>query len=199
MDKSLSRFLESIDCNNSSIRYKDSGGDKTFFNACADKLNELNVITILDICCGKGGPFVDICRTKYNMNAYGIDPRVTTKDNLYAGTIENVILNQNLLDNFKFDCISIQNTLHGKHWTDDEIIDILKFMKRFSKFIVISDPINNSNVNLNGFRGLGALNSLKWVDPKRFDPFPATILPLALIIPDAVIFVKGWSILSAKM
>jgi precorrin-6B methylase 2 len=162
MDESLSRFLESINSTDSSIRYKDSGGDETFFNACADKLNELNVKTILDICCGTSGQFVEICTTKYNMNAYGIDPRTTTKNNLYTGTIENVISNQNLLDNFKFDCISIQNTLHGKHWTDDEIIDILKFMKRFSKFIVITDPIHNLNVNLNGFTESHVFDGSHW-------------------------------------
>ena len=111
------------------------------------------MIVILDICCGKGS-FVNICIERHGMEAYGIDPSITTKDNLYKGTIDSVLKNQNLLNDFKFDCISIQNTLHGKHWQNDELISILQFLKKFSKYIVITDPIKNTDVKLTGLTNI---------------------------------------------
>jgi len=153
MDKDLLNFLNSMTCNDSNIRWIDSGPDNVYFNICADKLNDLKVKTILDICCGRGS-FVDICIEKHGMEAYGIDPSITTKDNLYKGTIDSVLKNQNLLNDFKFDCISIQNTLHGKHWQNDELISILQFLKKFSKYIVITDPIKNADVKLTGLTNI---------------------------------------------
>jgi len=149
MEEHLENFLKSINKEGGN-RWIDSGPDIDFFNICADELNSLKVKTVLDICCG-AGDFINICTEKYNMEAYGIDPRVNNPyKNLYNGTIESVILNQNLLNDFKFDCISIQNTLHGHLWQDEELINIIQFLKKFSKYIVISDPINNPNIKLSG-------------------------------------------------
>jgi len=153
MNKDLLNFLDSLTCNDSNIRWADSGPDYDYFNICADKLNNLKVKTILDICCGRGS-FVDRCRKRHGMEAYGIDPSITTKDNLYKGTIESVLKNQNLLNDFKFDCISIHNTLHGRQWQNDELISILQFLKKFAKYIVISDPINNEDVKLTGLTNI---------------------------------------------
>tara|TARA_Y100000389_G_scaffold175834_1_gene186893 strand:- start:3758 stop:4285 length:528 start_codon:yes stop_codon:yes gene_type:complete len=149
MDAQLLNFFKSIDSTTSNVRWKNSGPDLDFFNICADKLNDLRVKTILDICCGNGD-FINICTEKYGMKSYGIDPLITTNYNLYNGTIDSVLKNQNLLNDFKFDCISIQNTLHGKYWQDNELISILQFLKKFSKYIVITDPINNPDINLIG-------------------------------------------------
>ena len=146
MNEDLSNFLKSITSTEDSIRWKKSDPDLDYFEICANKLNDLKVKTILDLCCGDGD-FVNICTKKYGMEAYGVDPLIITKNNFYKGTIDNVLKNQNLLNNFKFDCISIQNTLHGKNWTNKEIVDIIQFLKKFAKYIVISDPINNPNIN----------------------------------------------------
>ena len=149
MNEHLSNFLKSIVNTKSTIRWKNSGPDIDHFTICADKLNDLKVKTVLDICCGDGD-FVNICTKRHGMEAYGIDPIITTKNNFYKGTIDSVLKNQNLLNSFKFDCISIQNTLHGKQWQDEELINIIQFLKKFSKYIVISDPINNTNIKLTG-------------------------------------------------
>ena len=153
----ISNFLNSLNSDNSKIRWKASKGDVNFFESCAYELNSLNVKTVLDICCGMG-EFVNICTKKYNMHAYGIDPIVdclepygidpetyksfTENDNLYTGSIESILATHSLLNNFKFDCISIQNTLHGKQWKTSEFNNIFKFLKKYSKYIVISDPAN---------------------------------------------------------
>ena len=149
-------FLESL-TSKEARRWATSLGDQKFFHKCARTLKrKLKVKTVLDIACG-AGQFVDICRWA-KMEAYGINPSVDEESSgyIYSGTFESALKNQDLLGNEKFDCITIQNTLHGKYWEDDEIRDLLTFMKKHSKYIVISDPIQNPNVELNGLKQIHA-------------------------------------------
>jgi hypothetical protein len=153
MNKHIKNFLETIDNGEQtgSLRWKTSKGDSDFFNVCAKHLNSLGVKLVLDMACGKG-EFVNICNTYPGIVAYGITPDVDEGDFFYNGTFESILTNQNLLNDVKFDCISIQNTLHGKSWKDDELIELLNFMKKHSKYIVISKPINNPNIELDGLK-----------------------------------------------
>ena len=94
---------------------------------------------------------------KYGIEAYGIDPIIEYSghnSNIYNGTFESILANQKLLEDVKFDCISIQNTLHGKHWKNNELRKLFRFMRKYSKYILISPPhISNGGVKLlHGFR-----------------------------------------------
>ena len=131
------------------IRWKSTNSDVKFFNRCANKLKSLKVKTILDIACGSG-EFVDICNSDYEIEAYGISPNESEKKYIYHSTFQSVLKNQHLLRKEKFDCISILNTVHGGQWLDNELIQLLNFMKKYSNYIVITDPINNPNVKLDG-------------------------------------------------
>jgi len=153
MNESIKIFLESL-TGEGHNRWRTTTGDREFFDKCAKKLSSLAVKSVLDIACGKG-EFVDICKS-YDIKAYGISPfgedDNPNQPNIYNGTFESVLLNKHLLEGEKFDCISIQNTLHGGEWIDDELIELLNFMKQHSNYIVITDPNNNPNVKLDGFK-----------------------------------------------
>jgi|TARA_Y100000310_G_scaffold145122_2_gene144481 SAM-dependent methyltransferase len=151
MNKDIKNFLETNDNEEQTgeIRWKTSKGDDNFFNECAKQLDLLGVKLVLDIACGDGD-FVKICNKSYDIKAYGITPGVEGDDFFYKGTFESILNNQKLLNDTKFDCITIHNTLHGKRWKDDELNELLSFMKQHSKYIVISKPKQNPDVELDG-------------------------------------------------
>tara|TARA_S200000501_G_scaffold1301_1_gene1098 strand:+ start:4895 stop:5464 length:570 start_codon:yes stop_codon:yes gene_type:complete len=129
------------------IRWKQSYGDVVFFNKCVSRLKKLGVKLILDIACGEG-QFVKLCNENYKIEAYGIDPLGNKDSNIYQGTFNGVINNQKLLGHKSFDCITLHNTLHGKGFKDDKVMNLLNFMMKHGKYIVISDPIQNPNVTI---------------------------------------------------
>ena len=151
--KDIKNFLETTSNENEGkIRWKTSNGDNDFFDKCANKLQSLGVTSVLDIACGTG-EFVKICNNKYKIEAYGITPEREGKPRdsfFYNGTFESILKNQKLLNDVKFDCITIHNTLHGYHWKDSELEELLNFMKEHSKYIVISKPQHNKKVSLDG-------------------------------------------------
>ena len=153
MNSHIKEFLQSVDSKTieSKTRWAQTAGDSNFFNECAKKLHSLGVKLVLDIACGKG-KFVKICNDKYSIEAYGIDPNLKhsgQNPNLYNGTFESVLVNEKLLGDIQFDCISIQNTLHGKHWKDDELKKLFRFIRKYSKYVVMSPPhISNGGVKL---------------------------------------------------
>jgi 2-polyprenyl-3-methyl-5-hydroxy-6-metoxy-1,4-benzoquinol methylase len=142
-----SDFQFSKKINSNEVRWRQSDGDVVFFNKCASRLKKLGVKLILDMACG-GGQFVKICNENYKIETYGIDPLYNEYSNIYQGTFSSVIDNQKMLGYKSFDCITLHNTLHGKGWKDDEVMNLLNFMMRHSKYIVISDPIQNPNVTI---------------------------------------------------
>jgi len=136
------KILNQTSIPENNIRWRISDGDSNFFKECLSKLLEYNVKSILDISCGKG-EFVNLALDQ-NIEAYGIDPLLNDHPNIHLGSFDSIIKNQNYLNNFKFDCITIHNTLHGKYHQDEELKSLLSFIKVFSKYFVISSPINLS-------------------------------------------------------
>ena len=122
----------------SHVRWKKSPDDLDFFNEVITKLKELNVKNLLDLACGDGN-LIKKCRYS-NIEAYGIDPLDNKDSNIYQGTFSSVIDNQGFLKDVKIDCISITNTLHGKNHVEDELQKIFDFLKKYSKYIIISHP-----------------------------------------------------------
>ena len=165
----IKTFLKAVDTDpkEGHVRWGNSRGDNNFFLTCAERLKALGVKSVLDIGCGAGS-FVVICIKNYFMKAYGVTPmgnfrksenRPSNTDFFYNGTVETILRNQELLANVKFDCITIHNTLHGKGWEDGELNDLIHFMKKHSKYIVISKPLNNPKVSLSGLREMVAFDS----------------------------------------
>jgi len=146
------------------ITWQMSGWDNgKLAGSVIDEFKKYKIKTVLDISCG-AGEFLNVCG-KYDIKAFGIDPRIgniesyqgkknqnINHENAYKGTFNTIIANQKLLKNTKFDCITIFNTLHG-HWSkgikvfsfgakenlDDGISTLLKFIIKYSKYIVMSD------------------------------------------------------------
>jgi hypothetical protein len=139
-------WLETLttDVSNEDIRWTISKDDNDFFDSCVLKLKELKLTTVLDIACG-GGNFVKSCNHN-NIKAFGVDPRYNPDINIYLGTFNDIIINQNNLNGYVFDCISIHNTLHGKYHTSGELNQLFDFLKKYAKYIIISHPILLSNL-----------------------------------------------------
>jgi ubiquinone/menaquinone biosynthesis C-methylase UbiE len=122
------------------VKWRDSGHDMEFFQNCCQELINHNIKTVLDIACGRTGMFVQLCN-QMGMNAWGIDPIVDINiDKLIPGTFESVVQNQHLLENFKFDCVTVHNTLHGKYHNANTVKQLFEFFRNHTKFIVISIP-----------------------------------------------------------
>lgn len=139
-------WLETLTTNISphDVRWKISNDDIDFFNSCVVTLQDLGVTNVLDVACGTGN-FVNICN-RNGITAYGIDPRMNENENIYLGTFNDIIVNQDKLNGFVFDCISIHNTLHGKYHTQEELVKLFKFLKTNAKYIIISHPIELGNL-----------------------------------------------------
>ena len=143
----LNKFFESVSKNKPTkevISCRITKDYINFFNQVIDKLKELNITTILDIACGKGN-LVKMCRSE-GINSYGIDPIINTDPNIYQGTFSGVINNQKILENYKIDCITVINTLHGKHHNSLELEQLFKFLKSRAKYIIITHPIRLENL-----------------------------------------------------
>lgn len=140
MNKYVNDFLNNIgDINTSDIRWRISNDDIDFFNECIDVLKLHNIKTVLDISCGKG-QFVSLCNQN-NIESYGIDPISNNSKHVFVGTYDSIINNSNLLSGYKFDCITVHNTLHGKHHDVLELEKLFNFLKHHTKYIIISNPI----------------------------------------------------------
>lgn len=142
MNTNILRFLSSLEAYNvprEDIRWKISHDDVDFFTECLSILKKYNIRSVLDISCGIGN-FVKICNIN-NIEAYGIDPIDNTYENIYRGTYASIINCQHELHTYKFDCICVHNTLHGKYHKVEELTELFLFFKMYAKYIIISDPI----------------------------------------------------------
>ena len=137
------------------------------WNECIDYLkNNLNSKKILDI-GGANGHFSFLC-LKNGIEAYTVEPRIdmirsTEKEFIenfgskksYCGNI-NTLLNtaeKHIEDiDFKFDCITILNFLHGKGHDLNDIKRLANLLPKITKYIIVSDP---------DFSGLGSENLFK--------------------------------------
>tara|TARA_B100002019_G_scaffold28664_1_gene22513 strand:- start:767 stop:2095 length:1329 start_codon:yes stop_codon:yes gene_type:complete len=142
LQSKIKNFLKSIKSNipDSDIRWKMSADDVDFFNEVVTKLKELDVTNLLDIACGAGN-LVKMCRDS-GIESYGIDPIINNDSNIYQGTFNDVIHNQQYLENTKIDCISITNTLHGRDHISEELQQLFNLFKRNAKYIIISHPFS---------------------------------------------------------
>ena len=64
--------------------------------------------------------------------------------NIYAGTYDSIIKHQELLNNYKFDCITVHNTLHGNNHDYEELINLFKFFKKYCKYLIITNPVSKN-------------------------------------------------------
>jgi len=145
-NQNITNWLETLTTNISKqdVRWKISNDDIDFFNSCLLTLKEFNVTNVLDIACGAGN-FVNICN-KNGITAYGVDPQPNANENIFLGTFNDIIINQDKLNGFVFDCISIHNTLHGKYHIQEELTQLFKFLKMHAKYIIISHPPEIGNL-----------------------------------------------------
>jgi len=136
----VQHFLNSL--NNSifekeNVRWRVSNDDISFFEEVVSVCKIHRITNVLDIACGTGNLIKLL--NKNNIKSWGIDPQCVG-DNIYKGTFDTVIKNQEKLWSYKFDCISVTNTLHGKYHTKNELEGLFLFFKNHSKYIVISNP-----------------------------------------------------------
>ena len=134
----------------SDIRWTQSADDQNFFNACVEKMQHRDVQSVLDIACGFGN-FVSTCNNN-GIAAFGVDPLPPSKDNFYVGTFATVVENSELLGDYKFDCITTHNTLHGKYHNQEELKKLFDFFKKHAKYVIITEPRENSSELLSGLK-----------------------------------------------
>ena len=142
----MKTFLDSLNQKilKKNIIWKISKDNINFFNECVSILNKFNLKTVLDISCGKGN-FISLC-LKNNIEGYGVDPIDNPNKRIYKGTYSSIIENSKLLGDYKFDCITIHNTLHGKGHNEKELKLLFEFFKNHGEYIIISNPIINENL-----------------------------------------------------
>ena len=121
------------------------------------KLKKINIKNILDIGSGTGR-FIYQCLLN-DIDAYGIEPSgpnwnekvlhlhqphevvKKTKDRTFRITYQHmikIIKDKNI--NFKWDCISLINALHGSTMmSKNEVVDLFNFFKKYAKYILIGE------------------------------------------------------------
>ena len=100
---------------------------------------------------GGFGNFVSTCNNN-GITAFGVDPLPPSKDNFYVGTFATVVENSELLGDYKFDCITTHNTLHGKYHNQEELKKLFDFFKKHAKYVIITEPRENSSELLSGLK-----------------------------------------------
>ena len=132
LKKIVKSFLSTINkthFDNLDVRWKISEGDNQFFKEIISILYKFNLKTVLDIGCGNG-EFVSLC-VENHIDAYGIDPvENSSEEKLYKGTIDTILRKSKLLGNYRFDCITILNFLHGKFHKEKELKLLFEFLKK---------------------------------------------------------------------
>lgn len=142
MNTNILRFLSSLEAYKvprEDIRWKISNDDNNFFNECVSILQKNNISSVLDISCGLGN-FVKMCNQQ-DLQAIGIDPIPNDDKNIYLGTYDIIIRCQDELKDYRFDCICVHNTLHGKYHNIQELSMLFSFFKNHAKYLIISDPV----------------------------------------------------------
>ena len=146
LKKIVKSFLSTINkthFDNLDVRWKISEGDNQFFKEIISILYKFNLKTVLDIGCGNG-EFVSLC-VENHIDAYGIDPvENSSEEKLYKGTIDTILRKSKLLGNYRFDCITILNFLHGKFHKEKELKLLFEFLKKHADYIIISNPVIQS-------------------------------------------------------
>jgi hypothetical protein len=125
------------------------------WNECAEYLSkELQCKSLLDI-GGTNGHFLFLCLLR-NVDAYTIEPRFdmirSTEDEfiknfgskkVFRGNIKTlleVLVNHQEQIDFKFDCISILNFLHGSDYKLEDIECLVENLPKITEYILVSDP-----------------------------------------------------------
>ena len=141
IDNRVFNFLTSLSSSYSmgEKRWDTSADDMKFFNSCVSSFKEHGITSLLDIGTGLGN-LVKIAHES-SIDSYGVDPVLFERHpRLFSGTMGSVIKNQGLLQDYKFSCISCVNFLHRLNHNDEEVLDLFSFMKKFSDFVLITQP-----------------------------------------------------------
>ena len=133
-------------------------GKKTRWNLWNDCIlcmkNDINAKMVLDI--GGANGHLSFLSLKNGIESYTIEPRVdmikSTENEflenfgnkkVYCGNI-NIFLNtiEKHIDSidFKFDCITILNFLHGINHDANDIARLVELLPKITKHIIVSDP-----------------------------------------------------------
>jgi len=131
------------------IKWLETKQDLDYFDICADKLLDLGVGSVLDLACGKA-QFLKKTMER-GISSFGIEPRIIDGNGIGKEPYVARASFESLIEYAKsdtehipiFDCIVINNTMHGmqkKSNIDLLIQDLFNFFIKYTNYIVITEP-----------------------------------------------------------
>lgn len=130
------------------IKWRKTSPDFEHFDKCTDKLLDLGIGSVMDLGCGDGG-FI-IKTMERGISSFGIEPRsnedgINKEPYIARASFESVIeYAKQYPENIPiFDCIVINNTMHGmqkKSGLDLTVQGLFNFFIKYANYIVITEP-----------------------------------------------------------